>query len=231
MKWGENSTNEMGSLILNVVPHVASDLLTLQTAIGLYSIAAAPKVGDKPLFIGSGVVDAAGAQAGAVTPGKVVALYGARVGPGTLATAQVKNGKLATSLGGTQVLFDGIPAPLLYTSSGQLGAIVPYAVDGKLGTQVQVLNGSSLSDKVALPVAQVAPSLFSMDYSGVGQGAILNQDLSVNSSANPAAAGSIVVLYATGEGQTIPAGVDGLLAHGPVYPKPGAAGTVTPSPL
>jgi len=33
-----------------------------------------------------------------------------------------------------------------------------------------------------------------------------------NSSRNPAARGSIVILYATGEGQTDPAGVDGLLA-------------------
>ena len=53
------------------------------------------------------------------------------------------DGRVATDTGGTQVLFDGVPAPILYTSAGQLAAVVPYAVDGKTGTQVQVRNGSA----------------------------------------------------------------------------------------
>ena len=51
------------------------------------------------------------------------------------------------------------------------------------------------------------------------QGAILNQDGSVNSTANPAHRGSTVVLFGTGEGMTTPAGVDGRVAT-TVYPKP-----------
>ncbi len=174
------------------------------------------------------MVDGASAQAGAVTPGKVVVLYGNRVGPATLATGQISNSKLSTNVGNTQVLFDGTPAPLLYTSSGQVGAIVPYKLDGQLGTQVQVKSGTLTSDAVALPVAPVAPSLFTADLSGSGQGVILNQDgVTVNSSAHPAPAGSIVVIYATGAGQTSPAGVDGQLANGPVYPKPAQNVAVT----
>jgi uncharacterized protein (TIGR03437 family) len=49
-------------------------------------------------------------------------------------------------------------------------------------------------------------------FFGSGQGSLLNQGYSINSSRNPAAHGSIVLLYATGEGQTDPAGVDRLLA-------------------
>ncbi len=49
-----------------------------------------------------------------------------------------------------------------------------------------------------------------MDLSGAGQAAILNQDgLTVNSLKNPAARGSIVSIYCTGEGQTNPGGIDG----------------------
>jgi uncharacterized protein (TIGR03437 family) len=51
-----------------------------------------------------------------------------------------------------------------------------------------------------------------MDSSGKGQGAILNQDQSLNSAGRPAAQGSIIVLYATGEGLTDPAGEDGKVA-------------------
>jgi uncharacterized protein (TIGR03437 family) len=47
----------------------------------------------------------------------------------------------------------------------------------------------------------------------------VNQDGTLNSSLNPAARGSIVVLYATGEGQTSPRGVDGRPADAP-YPAP-----------
>jgi uncharacterized protein (TIGR03437 family) len=42
----------------------------------------------------------------------------------------------------------------------------------------------------------------------------------VNSAAKPADKGSVVVIYATGEGQTDPGGADGQLANGPAYPKP-----------
>ena len=51
---------------------------------------------------------------------------------------------------------------------------------------------------------------------------MLNQDYSANSAARPAVAGSVLVLYATGEGQTQPAGVDAKVATGAVasLPKP-----------
>ena len=126
-----------------------------------------------------------------------------------------------STLAGTQVLFDGTPAPLVYASSGQLAAIVPYGVDGKKGTQVQVRNNGLLSDVVALPVTPAAPSIFSVDFTGSGQGAILNQDgVTVNSTAKPARRGDIVSIYATGEGQTNPGGVDGKLATTAPFPKP-----------
>ena len=50
------------------------------------------------------------------------------------------------------------------------------------------------------PVAASAPGIFTMNSSGSGQGAILNQDYSVNSPTQPAAPGSIIMLYATGGG-------------------------------
>jgi len=229
VQWGEQSTDEMGSLILNVVPKVASDIDALRIVSVAYVLTPVPQVGNKPLFLSSGMVDGASTQPGAVTPGKIVVLYGDRIGPATLAGPQLgTNGRLATSLGGTQVLFDGTPAPLLYASNGQVAAIVPYGLDGKLGTQVQVKNGSQTSDLVPMPVTPVAPSIFSMDYTGSGQGAILNQDgVTVNSTTAPAPKGSIVSIYATGEGQTNPGGIDGQFATSFTLPKPKLPVTVT----
>jgi uncharacterized protein (TIGR03437 family) len=55
------------------------------------------------------------------------------------------------------------------------------------------------------------PGIFSDNASGTGQGAILNQDLSLNSAANPAAPGDIIVIYATGQGNPQGNYVTGLL--------------------
>ena len=55
-----------------------------------------------------------------------------------------------------------------------------------------------------------------------GQGAILNQDYTVNGPDQAASRDTIVSIYATGEGQTTPAGVDGKLAAQPL-PAPQAS--------
>ena len=221
VQWGENSTDEMGSLLLNVVPKNPADLGLLQTSSIGYILSPVPLVGDKPLWVSSGMVDGASYQPGAVTPGKIVVLFGARIGPDRITGGGIGgDGRVSTSVGGTQVLFDGVAAPMLYSSSGQLAAVVPYALDGKTGTQVRVKYGELTSDPVALPVTPVGPSIFSVNLSGTGQAAILNQDgLTVNSSNTPAPRGSFISIYATGEGQTTPGGIDGQIA-GSSLPRP-----------
>jgi uncharacterized protein (TIGR03437 family) len=87
--------------------------------------------------------------------------------------------------------------------------VVPYEIAGKTSTQVQVLFQNQSSNTVAEPVTAVLPGIYTADSSGHGQGAIVNQDGTINSSSNPAPAGSIVFVYGTGEGQTDPGGVDG----------------------
>jgi len=82
-----------------------------------------------------------------------------------------------------------------------------------------VRNQGVLSNTVRVPVQAATPALFTANGSGTGQGAIFNQDGSLNGAANAAARGSIVVLFATGEGQTNPAGTDGRVATDS-YPKP-----------
>jgi uncharacterized protein (TIGR03437 family) len=69
-----------------------------------------------------------------------------------------------------------------------------------------------LSPPWSIPVALSAPALFTQDGSGQGPGEILNQDNTLNTSANPAAPGSIVQMFVTGAGQTSPAGTTGAVA-------------------
>jgi uncharacterized protein (TIGR03437 family) len=89
-------------------------------------------------------------------------------------------------------------------------------------TQLQIEFQGVLSNAVTLPVVPSEPALFTVDSSGSGQGLIFDAMGNPNSTSNPAAAQSVVTLYATGEGQTLPPGVDGLiatnLAPAPVLP-------------
>lgn len=153
-------------------------------------------------------------------------ITGSGIGPSALATSVVANGLISFSAGGTRVLFDGITAPMIYASSGQTSAIVPYAVAGRTTTQMIVEVNGVRSLPLSLDVLPAKPGLFAANSSGRGPGAILNQDNQLNAPVNPASKGSILILYGTGEGQTDPPGVDGQLALS-VFPKPRLQHAVT----
>jgi uncharacterized protein (TIGR03437 family) len=155
----------------------------------------------------STVTNAASNLAGPVAPGELVVIYG-------------------SGLGGVRtVLFNGVAAPLLYATPGQVEAVAPYAVSGG-SVQVVAQNAGAASAPVAVVAAPTAPGVFTADGSGRGQAAAVNQDGTRNGTAAPAAAGSVLSLYATGEGQTLPAGVDGKPASAPL-PQPVAPVTAT----
>jgi uncharacterized protein (TIGR03437 family) len=155
----------------------------------------------------AGVLNTASQLPGAVASGELITLIGAGIGP----DSPIQPGG-STTEGVASVLFDGVPAPILYASSNEIHLVAPYAISGGATTNVQVVNGGQFIAGLALPVAVASPALFTADGRGVGQAAILNQDLTLNSPSNPAAAGSVLVLYATGAGQTSPPGVDGVVA-------------------
>ena len=158
------------------------------------------------------VFDAATESAMPLSPGKVAVIYGAGLGPSTLAEFQLNGSNtIAAQLAGTIVMFNGIAAPLIYTSATQIGAIVPYGVTGNTA-QVAVSYGGQTSTAVTVAIAASAPGIFTLTETGAGQAAAVNQDGTINSAINPAKIGSFISLYATGEGQTTPAGVDGQLA-------------------
>jgi uncharacterized protein (TIGR03437 family) len=155
-----------------------------------------------------------------VAPGELVSLSGPGIGPQIpLELVVGPSGVVQNRLGQTQVLFDGIAAPLIYAGANQIVAAVPYAVAGKAITNVEILFQGSVLSQFVIPVAATAPGIFTLDETGAHEGAILNQDNSVNSGSHPADPGSIISIYGTGEGQTTPAGTDGLIATG-TLPQP-----------
>ncbi|MGA2588873.1 MAG: hypothetical protein ABSH32_03065 [Bryobacteraceae bacterium] len=174
------------------------------------------------------VVNAASLSASTVAPGELIAIFGNGLGPtAPLGLVLDSQGKVATSLGGLTVTFDGVAAPLLYLSEGQINAVAPFSLAGKSTTVMQIALPGGQSYSVTLPVSAAAPAIFTAGASGSGQGAILNHDLSVNSPANPAARGTSVCIYATGAGLLNPAVADGTVIQAPSLPMVAASVSVT----
>lgn len=168
----------------------------------------------------SAVTNGASNQLGPIAPGEIVVLWGTGIGPGTLAQAELStSGLLGTTLAGTRVFFNGAPAPLLYTSSNQLAAFVPYEVAGTRA-QVLVQYQGQVAAPLSVDVAPSSPGLFTLNATGSGQVLAINQDGSINDAEHRAPGGSYVTLYATGEGQTNPPGENGKPAALPVLPLP-----------
>lgn len=141
--------------------------------------------------------------------GQLISIYGTQLGPTPGSGAQVNsNGVVTNSNGGTQVLFDGVAAPILYAGASQVNAAVPCSVAGRSSTQLIVQYLGALSAPYAVPLNPAAPGIFTLNGSGSGEGVVLNQDYSLNGPLNPAARGSAVAFYATGIGPTSPC-VDG----------------------
>jgi uncharacterized protein (TIGR03437 family) len=119
------------------------------------------------------ILNAATLQAGALAPGSLATLMGSG-----LAGSAV------------EVTFNGVPGKLLYTSATQLNLQLPAALAGKTSVQAVVTVDGQTSTPTTVTLAAVAPAIFS--------NGILNQNYSVNSSAKPAAPGSVIQIFATG---------------------------------
>jgi uncharacterized protein (TIGR03437 family) len=146
-----------------------------------------------------------------VAPGELVAIFGSGIGPATATAGSVdSSGTFPFSLAGYQVFFDSYPAPLIYAGPNQINAIVPYGVAGESGTTVKI-TGPSGPLTLGISVGDTAPSLFTSGESGTGGLAALNQDTTINSPSNPAAKGSVVVLFGSGGGAMDMQFADGLV--------------------
>lgn len=181
----------------------------------------------KPSIVANGVLNAASFRGGPIAAGEIVTIYGTLMGPAEIKTLELTGDRtgITFDLARTRVLFDDIPAPIIYTTEKQLSCIVPFEVLGKTSVKVKVEYQGAQSDAVDVAVAQTAPAIFTQNASGTGLAAILNQDNSLNGTANAAARNSIIQIFATGGGQTNPPGQTGKLTGTPLPQFP--AGRIT----
>jgi uncharacterized protein (TIGR03437 family) len=185
---------------------------TIQIPFAGYGVAFVRLAQAQPQIAAGGILNAASYAGGGVAPGEVLTIFGENLGPAPGQSNQVSAGIVPNSLAGTRVWFDGIAAPILYASAGQLNVVAPYAIADETSTSVRIEYLGAFSPAVNVAVLAAQPGIFTLNASGGGPAAVLNQDYSVNSAANPAPRGKAVMIYATGQGAASPAGVDGLVA-------------------
>jgi uncharacterized protein (TIGR03437 family) len=184
-----------------------------------------------PLPTITSVTNGASFNTGAIAAGEVITIFGTGMGPSTIQSVGSGVTQFPTTLGGVQVTVGGYLAPLIYVRNDQIAAIVPYEISRPFIANPTVLVRYLNQGSNGLTVSQApaAPGIFTAG-GGTGQGAILNQNLSVNSAGNPANKGEVIVLYVTGEGQTNPAGITGKVTTTsptpPLTPQP-VSGAVT----
>ncbi|MBI2815785.1 MAG: putative Ig domain-containing protein [Acidobacteria bacterium] len=175
---------------------------------------------DTPVIFSGGIVDGAAFSKDGVSAGAITSMFGVNLaGTTTTATLQpvasparkLADNPLAlpTTLAGTQVLVNGAPAPLFYVSPTQVNFQMPIGAAGA-GASVVVVNNGRRSPAVQVNVDPLDPRIFTVG--GGTQGAVLNEDFSLNSAQSPIAAGSVIQIFANGLGATDPALITGQVA-------------------
>ena len=186
--------------------------VTSPSSLTTLSVPVAFTVVQVPQPVVNAIGNAASYSTGSISPGENIVIFGTGVGPATLTAGTVANGAWGTTAGNTRVLFDGVAAPMIYASAAQTSVMVPYGVAGRTSTSIVVEYSGVQSTALSYNVVATAPGIYTLNQSGTGPGAVLNQNgITVNSPSAPAPRGSVIAVYMTGEGQTTPAGSDGTL--------------------
>ncbi len=213
--------------VANLTPGDYSGVITVRSTEAVNSpqtvrvtLVVLPLAAPAPSFSASDVAHTASFARGPIAPGQLIAIFGSNLGPTAEVGAAIDpaTGRLATTRAGVTVLFNDLPGPLLYVQQRQINVQVPYELAGQSSVRIVVRYLENSSAPVIVPLAAAAPGIFAASR-GTGQAALLNQDSSLNSAANPAAPGSVVAIFLTGQGLTNPAAVTGALTPAP-YPVP-----------
>lgn len=172
---------------------------------------------------------------GPIAPGELITIKGTQLGPATPANGVLftvnSQGGVNSTLAGVRVLFNNTPGTPIFVSANQINVIVPYEVGAFAQVNLVVEFQNTQSAVFPVRVEGVSPAIYTLNSTGSGQAAAVNQNGSFNgpagSQTTPSAPDTVLTVYATGGGQSNPPSVTGsVTGFGTLYRIPG---TVTAS--
>ena len=176
---------------------VAPDASSGSGGVAIVSVNGTPVVSGPLIFV-NGAVNAGNYASNApIAPGSIAAVFGNfPVGASTSAT----NLPLPTSLGGLSMQFGAVPAHFFFSSPGQANIQIPWEAEGQTQAALTVTVNGQTSLPQSLAIAPLAPSIFTTNGQGTGQGSIQDVSFRLVDASNPAPANSVVIIYCTGLG-------------------------------
>jgi uncharacterized protein (TIGR03437 family) len=173
-----------------------------------------------------------------LAPNAFATLFPASGGTFGSSTAALPGLPVPTTLANVQVLLDSVACPLYYISPGQINFLVPWGAATSGNSDLQVVNTQTGQVLAAglVPMNQVAPAIFSIGDKLTAttiEAAVINQDGTVNAPTNPAPRGSVIQIFATGQGPISGSPADGAVPSSPLsttyWPRVGLGGQFTDS--
>jgi uncharacterized protein (TIGR03437 family) len=138
-----------------------------------------------------------------IAPGGLISVFGSNLSPVSQTSSQLP---VPTALGESCLTVNGIAVPMLFVSSQQINAQLPFPVEGN--TTLRLNTPGGVSDNFNLTILPSAPSVFRASAAGSDIQIptivrALNNEMVTPS--NPVHRGDTLVIYATGLGRTSPA--------------------------
>jgi uncharacterized protein (TIGR03437 family) len=205
----------LGTVTINITNALTNETVEIETL----TVSTAPVINS--ITDAASLLQAEPPNALKLAPYELISIFGSNFDTGAAVAATIDSyGRYPTSLtvpttGGNALTVgfykQGTIGPstlianayLIYVSSNQINALVPSGItaSGITGLQI-VVTYNSVANATPYAAVPVAANLgvFATGADGQGQGAILNSNSSVNSSTNPAALGSVVMIYVSGMG-------------------------------
>jgi uncharacterized protein (TIGR03437 family) len=192
---------------------IASPALAQPIVIGV-TLTVSPRPAPAPLLI----LNSASNIAGPIAAGELLAIKGSLLGPAQGVNFQLNiEGRVDPILGGVRVLFDNIPGIPTFVRADQVNVFAPFEIAGRASVRVVVEYLGQQSTPIDVVVAPVAPAIFTNNFTGQGQGAILNENFTPNGAGAgffTAAPGSVIQVFGTGDGQSNPPSFTGTVTAG-----------------
>lgn len=172
---------------------------------GTVQLSGAVQLNPNVPIVNSGGVVGAASYNGFPAPGTLISIFGAALSDTQAGATKLP---LDTQLATTSAILGGRSLSLVFSSAGQVNAIIPYGLATNARYPLVIQRGNTISVPEPVVIAEAQPAIFTADLTGKGQGYIFKAtadgQLILAGPATPVTAGDVLVIYSAGLGAVDP---------------------------